>query len=47
MLHFWGIAEMDLIACIILGVVCVRYGGRFMDWFEAERGAGPGRNGWV
>ena len=39
---------MDLIACIILGVVCVRYGGRFMDWFEAERGnSGDDKNGWV
>jgi len=25
----------------------ITFPGKFVDWFEAERGTGEGKNGWV
>lgn len=40
-------ALMLALICAALARPAWRAAGRFGDWFTAERGAGPGRNGWV
>ena len=39
--------SMQLLLLAIGALLLVKYGGRFGDWFCAERGAGEGKNGWV
>ena len=38
---------IEIVVLVLMTVAACRYLGQLMDWFDRERGAGPGKNGWV
>ena len=38
---------IEIVVLALMTAAAFRYLGTIMDWFERERGSGPGKNGWV
>ena len=38
---------IEIVVLVLMTTTVCRYLEPLMDWFDRERGTGPGKNGWV